>query len=83
MLQLMGQGRLRTLQLKKSLRKHSTMSTIIDHHIHFSYIHLPYIAFANDNTSSCAGFLLLLPVPKCHLSTSAKKMRGEKEESLL
>lgn len=37
-MQLMGQGglRYRTLQLKKSLRNHSTMSTIMNHPIHFS-----------------------------------------------
>lgn len=59
------------------------MTTIMNHHIHFSYIHLPYIAFANDNTSSRAGLILLLPVAQCHLSTNAKKMSGEKEESPL
>lgn len=81
MVQLMGHRGLghRTLQLKKSLRHHSTVSTIMNHHIHFSYVHLPYIALANDNTSSCAGLILLLPVPKCRVSTSAKKMYGEKK----
>lgn len=29
--------------------------------------------FANDNTNSCTGLILLLPVPKCRVSLSAKK----------